>query len=208
MAGGDVLRPQLIRPVNQPAKLEILIAHHTRVRRAPGLVFVRKVVDDVLLKFRRLVDQVIRNAQLVADGARIGDGLRAAALVLGTVHAVLRPELERDADNIVALLQQQCRRGGGVHSPAHAADHALTLFRIHRRTLYQSRAACKMVCEDAPISLCPICNHSAATAHCLLLAAFVDKCAPPGRNRQFICSLPRSQLARRQIACGLLGPSK
>ena len=32
-------------------------------------------------------------------------------------------KLERDAD-LVALLQQQCRRGGGVHSSAHAADDA------------------------------------------------------------------------------------
>jgi hypothetical protein len=29
---------------------------------------------------------------------------------------------------------------------AHAADDALTLLRIHRRTLYKARAACKMVC--------------------------------------------------------------
>jgi hypothetical protein len=34
-----------------------------------------------------------------------------------------------------------------VHSTAHAADDALTLLRIHRRTLYDARAACKMVCE-------------------------------------------------------------
>ena len=29
----------------------------------------------------------------------------------------------------------------------HAADHALTLLRIHRRTLCNARAACKMVCK-------------------------------------------------------------
>ena len=33
-----------------------------------------------------------------------------------------------------------------VRSAAHAADDALTLLRIHRRTLYNARAACKMVC--------------------------------------------------------------
>jgi len=145
MAGGNVLRPQLVRAVNQPAELEILIAHHTRVRRAPGLVFVRKVIDDVLLKFRRLVNEVIGDIQLMADCTRIGDGLRAAALVLGAVHAILRPELERDADDLIALFEQQRRRGGGVHPPAHAADHALTLLRIHKKTLYSVQAACKMV---------------------------------------------------------------
>ena len=121
MAGGDELRAELVGAINQPAKLQILIAHHARVRRAAGLVFVGKVTDDVLLEFRRLVNEVIRNVELVADGAGVGDGLRAAALVLGAVHAILRPELERDADDLVALLQQQRRRGGGVHSTAHAA---------------------------------------------------------------------------------------
>ena len=147
MAGGDVLRAELVGAVDEPAELQVLVAHHARIRRAAGLVFVGEVLDDVLLEFRRLVNQVIRDAELVADGARVGDGLRAAALVLGAVHAILRPELERDADDLVALLEQQRRRGGGIHSAAHAADDALTLWRIHSGTLYNARAACKMVCE-------------------------------------------------------------
>ena len=147
MAGGDILRAELVGAVDQPAELQVLIAHHARIRRAPRLVFVGKVTDDVLLEFRRLVNQVIRDAELVADGARVGDSLRAAAPVFGAVHAILRPELEGDADDFVALFEQQRRRGGGVHSPAHAADHALTLLRIHNGTLYDAPAACKMVCE-------------------------------------------------------------
>ena len=152
MAGRNKIRAKLPGAVNQPAELQILIAHHARVRRAAGLVFVGEVTDDVLLEFRRLVNQVIRNAELVADGARVGDGLRAAAFVLGAVHAILRPELERDADDLVALLQQQRRRGGGINSSAHAADDALTLLRIHSGTLYNARAACKMVCAQHGMS--------------------------------------------------------
>ena len=122
----DELRAKLIRAVNEPSEFQILIAHHARIRRAAGLVFIGEVTDDVLLEFSRLVNEVVRDVELVADRARVGDGLRTAALVLRTVHAILRPELERDADDLIALLQQQRRRGGGVHSPAHAADHALT----------------------------------------------------------------------------------
>ena len=147
MAGGDKICAELVRAINEPSELQILIAHHARIRRAAGFIFVGEVLDDVFLEFRRLVNEVIRDVKLVADGARVGDGLRAAALVLGAVHAILRPELERDADDLVALLQQQRRRGGGIYSPAHATDHAWTLLRIHRRTLYNSRVACKMVCE-------------------------------------------------------------
>jgi hypothetical protein len=147
MAGGDELRAELVRAINQPAKLQILIAQHAGIRRAAGFVFVGEVTNDVLLEFCRLVNQVIRDAELVADGTRVGDGLRAAAFVLGAVHAILRPELERDADDLITLLQQQRGGSGGVHSTAHADDDALTLLRIHRRTLYNVRAACKMVCE-------------------------------------------------------------
>ena len=148
MSGGDEIRAELVRAVNQSSELQILIAHHARIRRATGLVFVGEILDDVLLEFRRLVNEVIRDVELVADGARVGDGLRAAAFVLRAVHAILRPELERDADDIVALLDQKRRRRRGINSSAHAADDALTLLRIHRRTLYNARAACKMVCAS------------------------------------------------------------
>src|SRR5471032_3387834 len=146
MSRRNKIRAELIRAVNQSAEIQILVAHHARVRRAAGLVFVGEILDDVLLEFRRLVNEVIRDVELVADGARISDGLRAAAFVLRAVHAILRPELERDADDLVALLDQKRRRRRGINSSAHAADDALTLLRIHRRTLYKARAACKMVC--------------------------------------------------------------
>ena len=145
MAGGDEIRAELIRAVNEPAEFQILIAHHAGIRRATGLVFVGEVLDDVLLEFRRLVNEVIRDVELVADRARVGDGLRSAAFVLRAVHAILRPELERDADDLVTLLDQKRRRRRGINSSAHAADDALALLRIHRRTLYKARAACKMV---------------------------------------------------------------
>src|ERR1035437_8062435 len=146
MAGGDELRAELVGAINQSSKLQILIAQHAWVWCAAGLVFVGKILDDVFLEFRRLVNEVVGDAEFVADRAGVGDGLRAAAFVLGAVHAILRPELERDADDLITLLQQQCRRGGGVHSPAHTDDDALTLLRIHSRTLYNAPAPCKMVC--------------------------------------------------------------
>jgi len=39
--------------------------------------------------------------------------------------------------------------------PAHAADDALTLLRIHSGTLYNARAACKMVCEVSERKILP-----------------------------------------------------
>ena len=117
MSRRDKIRAELVRAVNQSSELQILIAHHTRIRRAAGLVFIGEILDDVLLEFRRLVNEVIRDVELVADRARVGDGLRAAAFVLGAVHAILRPELQRDADDIVALLDQKRRRRRGSTPP-------------------------------------------------------------------------------------------
>ena len=98
----------------------------------PGLVFVGEVLDDLVLKLRRFVNQVIRNAQLVADRAGIRDRLRPAALVLGARHAVLRPQLERDAHHVVALFEQQRGGSGGIHSAAHANYNACFLLRSHK----------------------------------------------------------------------------
>src|ERR1700734_3612463 len=40
MAGRDEVRAELVRAVNQPAELQVLVAHHARVGRAARLVFV------------------------------------------------------------------------------------------------------------------------------------------------------------------------
>jgi len=37
MAGGDELRAKLVRAVNEPAELQILIAHHARIGVRPAL---------------------------------------------------------------------------------------------------------------------------------------------------------------------------
>jgi hypothetical protein len=92
-----------------------------------GFVFVGEVLDDVLLELGGLINEVIGDVEFVADGAGVGDGLGSAAFVLGAIHAILRPEFEGDADDIVALFKQQGGGSGGIDSPAHATDNALTL---------------------------------------------------------------------------------
>ena len=78
MSRRDKIRAELVRAVNEPAKFQILIAHHARVRRASGLVFIGKILDDVLLKIRRFIHEIIRHTELVADRARGGQMLRPA----------------------------------------------------------------------------------------------------------------------------------
>ena len=61
MSGGDEICAELVRTVDQPAELQILVAHHARIRRAPGLIFIGKVLDDEFLKIRRFIHQIIRD---------------------------------------------------------------------------------------------------------------------------------------------------
>jgi hypothetical protein len=131
MARGDLPRAQLPRAADERAELQPFVAHHARIGRAPGLVFLGEVTDDLLLKILRLVHEVIRDVQLVRNRARVGDRLRPAALVLRPRHTVLRPQFERDTDDLVALLQQQRGRSGGIHSPAHADDDTFFCYSCH-----------------------------------------------------------------------------
>src|ERR1700722_11446591 len=92
MTGGNVIRPELISPVDEPAEFKVLVAHHARIRSATGLVLVGEVLNDVLLKFRRLINQVVGNIEFVANRPGIGDRLGTATFVFGAVDAILRPE--------------------------------------------------------------------------------------------------------------------
>jgi len=139
------LRAQLIRAVNQPTEFQILVAHHARVRRATGFVFVREILNDLGLKLRRLVDEIIGDTQLIAHRPGIADRLRSAALILGARDAILRPEFQGDADDVVTLFKQKRGRSGGVHSTAHATDHAGARFGMHRRTVCHLLGPCKML---------------------------------------------------------------
>jgi len=134
MARGNILRAELVRALEQCAELQMFVAQDARVGGASGPVFSGKVADDLSLEFLRVINQMKRDAQVVADGAHISRRPGPAALeqVLVGRKTVVLPELERDADDVIALLDQQRRRGGGVHPPAHAADDALTLLRIHK----------------------------------------------------------------------------
>ena len=61
MAGGDVIAAERLRLVPKIAELQLLVAHHARVRRPAGLVFAREIIDHELLELIRFIDHVMRN---------------------------------------------------------------------------------------------------------------------------------------------------
>ena len=117
-------RAQALRLPPEVAELQLLIAHHARVRRAPRLVLAGEIMDDLLLELARFLHHVMRNAEGMGHAARIRDGRGSAALVLRAGDAVLRPDLHGHADHVVALLLEQMRGDGGIDSSAHSDDDA------------------------------------------------------------------------------------
>ncbi len=82
MAGGDVLRAELVRALQQRTELQMLVAEDAGIGGAPGPVFGGKTADDLLLKCLRVVNQMKRNAQMIANGAHVGRRPGPAALEL------------------------------------------------------------------------------------------------------------------------------
>ena len=106
VTSGDVVRTQLIGPINEPAEFQMLIAHYTGIGCTAGLVFISKVPNHMFLEILSLINEVIADAEGVADRTGVTNRLRTAAVVLRAGNTILRPKLERDTDDLVALLLQ------------------------------------------------------------------------------------------------------
>src|SRR5262245_33837974 len=65
MAGGDLAGPQLTRPMDKRAELQLLVAHHARVWSSARSILFGEVLNDLPLNLFGLIDQVVGNVQLV-----------------------------------------------------------------------------------------------------------------------------------------------
>src|SRR6266481_5827421 len=131
MTGRDVIAAESLRFAPEVAELEFLIAHHARVRRSACLILSGEIVYYDALELIGLVDHVMGNAERMGYAARVRHGLWPATFVLCSRDAILRPDLHRHTDHVVALLTQQVSSNAGVHSTAHAEQNALSNF-VHR----------------------------------------------------------------------------
>ena len=91
----------------------------------PARVLAGKIIDDKPLKLVGFVHNVVRHPQLVGHAARVRNGRRTAAFVLGAGNAVLRPDLHGYADDVKALLLEQVGSHTRIHPAAHAQKNAL-----------------------------------------------------------------------------------
>ena len=105
----DPFRIDRVGLAYQVAELRERVAAHARNRRASARILADEIVDHVVTESCLEIDDVVRNAELLADAARVVDGIERAARAIGNVVAVTE-QLHRCTDDVVALLDEQCRR--------------------------------------------------------------------------------------------------
>ena len=122
MAGGERLRAELARRREQVAELDRAIALDARHRRLAERIALGKGVDHRLAKAVFVVEHVMRNADALGDIARVVNVLAGTAGALAMGRRAVIVELQRDADDVVALRLQQRSGRRGIDAARHG-DH-------------------------------------------------------------------------------------
>ncbi len=120
VAGGDLVGAQRAGLVQEGLELDLAIAQHVGVRRAPGAILGEEVLEHAVPVFRGEVARVERNA----ESATHGHGVLAIGVGgAGTAALVLLPVLHEQAFDLVAGLLQQQRGDRGVDAAGNAQHH-------------------------------------------------------------------------------------
>src|SRR3989442_8798 len=110
------------------AEFQIAVALKARNRRLPPPVRIGERTDDGAIELPLHVEDVVRDAERAGDGPRIVRRLRSAAAPEPLRRLVGRGpgrDAHGDSDDLVALLDEQRGRDGGVDAPAHPDDDSL-----------------------------------------------------------------------------------
>ena len=128
VAGGDAVGADGARGLEQLVELEMVVAERAGNGRAAGEILVDEGPDHVALEALLLVDDVVGNAEVLGDVARVVDIVeRAAAAGLGCIgnamlagEAGLIPKLEGEADDGLAVaVGEHGRYRRGVYPSGH-----------------------------------------------------------------------------------------
>ena len=163
MAGRQHLGAELARGRQQVAELDRLVALDARHRRLARHIALGEAVDHHFLEAALVVEHVVRNADALRDRAGVVDVLAGAAGALAMGGGAVVVELQRHADDVVALGLQQRRGDRGIDAARHGDDHAGVLrptFEIeaveHRAlSIGIRRRASPHGCETAPADGAP-----------------------------------------------------
>ena len=110
--------------LEQVAKLDLLIAGDARDRRLARGIALRKAAHHRVGEAALIIEHVVGDAQHLGDAARIVDVLAGAAASLPARRLAVIVELQRDADDLVALALHERGGDGGIHASRHGDDDA------------------------------------------------------------------------------------
>jgi hypothetical protein len=139
VAGGHVVRIQLLAVRPELAKLQPVVTDDARIGRAAGQVFVGEVVDDTI-EVALEVEGVERDVEPVGHAAGVAgiDGATAALLARwGVVFGSVDAGAHKKADDFVPLVLQQVGGDGTIHAAAHGQNDASR----HRESSMKSTSA-------------------------------------------------------------------
>ena len=122
MAGRQHVGPEIARRVEEVGEFDVLVAAHARDGRLAAQVAVGEGIDHLRLEAAFVIQHVMRNIQPRGDGPRIVDVATRAAGALAADGLAVVVELQRHADDVIALARQQRGDNRGIHPARHGDD--------------------------------------------------------------------------------------
>ncbi len=139
MAGGNAFGANLLRDDEKLIKLQMIVAEAAGDGGASRQIFGDEGAHHVALEALFMIDDVVRNADVLGHAARVVDIVEraaAAGYLLGHAfvsgEAALVPELHGQADDVVSLGAQHGRDGGGIDSARHGYGDGLEIWHANR----------------------------------------------------------------------------
>ena len=130
---GEIVRAEVLRVAKQFVELDAAVALDAGIRGPATAVLRHELVDHLFRKVVAKVEHVVRDADLRRRPPRILDRAEGAAAAVLALLGVLLPDLQRDANDVVALLLQERRGHCAIDAAAHRGDngsfgHEMDLF--------------------------------------------------------------------------------
>ncbi len=124
MAGRQRIGAELAGEPEQVLELHRAVALDAGDRRLAGEIALGEALDHGVAEAVLVIEHVMGNADLLGDAARIMDVLPGAAGPGAVDGRAMVVELQRHADDVVALALQQGRHNRGIDASRHRRDDA------------------------------------------------------------------------------------
>jgi hypothetical protein len=150
MPRSDAVRADLTCSNKKLVELQVVVAQSAWNGSSPGKVFADEGLNNLGFESILLVNDVVRDVELLSNVARVIHIVNRATAALDSLRhalmsskAALVPKLKRESDDGIALGTQQCGDGGRIDSSGHGYgdDLALVLGRIEHGVLLSAASS-------------------------------------------------------------------